>query len=158
MRSRAILVCALFVAGLLAGCGTERSEIRLSLQWNTEEEPAPGLFIRLRDGLRVLEYTLDDANRSIGPIGTGSAGTLRVEFTVLLDGRPTGTTGSIELPLRRDWRWGVDFFITVNDPIETCFGCFGSEEYELDPVLGFGPEQRLYVVWGGNSISNPVVY
>ena len=158
MRSCTILACAFLLAVLPAGCGTEKSEIRLSIRGYPQDGPAPELLVRLRDGLRVLEYTLDAETKSVGPIGTGSAGTLSVEFTVLHDGVPTETAGSIALPLKRDWRWGVDFSITVNDPMDTCFGCFGSEEFELDPVLGYDSQQRLYVVWGGHSISNPVVY
>jgi len=39
------------------------------------------------------------------------------------------------------------------DPLATCFGCVGSER-----VTGLAGTAAVWVVWGGNSISAPVVY
>lgn len=156
-RYLTVISMALALAAI-QGCGPERSEVRLSLYRNAAEEPVPELRVSLRDGLRVEEFTLGGSVRSVGPLETGSAGTLHIDFALLADGVPSETSGSIGLPLKPDWRWGVDFHIAVEDPMQQCFGCFGSRSFELDPALGFDEGLMLWVVWGGNSISNPVVY
>ena len=52
----------------------------------------------------------------------------------------------------------MNFHIQEDNPVDVCFGCFGYEEYDLDPILGFGSNMKLWIVWGGNSISDPVTY
>jgi hypothetical protein len=64
----------------------------------------------------------------------------------------------VSLPVKEDWRWGVGFHISAENPEETCMGCGGSKAFDLDPTLGYGPEERLFVVWDGNWISRPVKY
>jgi hypothetical protein len=73
-------------------------------------------------------------------------------------GEQTETSAGIELPLKLDWGWGVDIFIQAGDPTHGCFGCMGAESFELDPSLGYDRDTMLHIVWGGNSISNPVYY
>jgi hypothetical protein len=109
-------------------------------------------------GHRTNTAELDHEKFHAGPYSTAQSGTIRLHFTLLKDGIATATTGEIELGLRKDWGWGVDFIVGNEDPASSCFGCFGSTEFELDPALGYSPDMKLYVSWGGNSISNPVIY
>jgi len=109
-------------------------------------------------GRRTNTVELDGEHISAGPFATAQSGTIRIHFALLKDGVPTSTTGEIQLGLRRDWGWGVGFMVDNESPEGRCFGCFGATEFELDPVLGYSPELKLYVVWGGNSISDPVIY
>ena len=158
MKTVLILTVTVLILCMLSGCGSERSEIRLGLYWDHAEDPDPVYLVRLIDGFNIVEHRLDAERTTLGPLRTSSAGTIRVEFVMLQDGVPTGTSGVLELPLKKDWRWGVDLCIAVDDPVQICFGCMGSESFDLDPVLGYDEEKSLFVVWGGNSISNPVIY
>jgi hypothetical protein len=67
--------------------------------------------------------------------------------------------GRIALDLRKDWGWGIDIYHTDRNPYHMCMGCFG---YESFPILGSayltGDGDSVFVIWGGNSISNPVEY
>jgi len=65
---------------------------------------------------------------------------------------------SIDLELREDWVWGVDIFLTDGNPGTMCFGCAGYEAVAVPDTLVPEATDSLYVVWGGNSISDPVVY
>ena len=157
MNIRVVFVVAACVS-LLTGCLDERAEVRLTVYKDYELNQFPEIDVVIRDGMHASELILNESTPSVGPFGTRKHGELKITCTVLLDGEPTQTRGSIELPLRPDWRWGVDFFIRDEDPAETCFGCFGSKSFELDPKLGYGEGKKFYIVWGGNSISHPVVY
>jgi len=155
-----VLVSLMLISSI--GCSKDRAEIRLGAQRGFESAEGRELRVTVSENdrvfLRDFEFVLSDARPSAGPFSTAHSGTLKIACVVLLDGNETNGRGEIELPLRSDWRWGVDFFISQNDPIDTCFGCFGSRAFALDPALGYGEAEKLYVVWGGNSISDPVIY
>ncbi len=92
------------------------------------------------------------------PFPTPTSGTLQVDV-VLRDS--TGghfTHTSIVLDLRPDWIWEVDLVVGRVNPFETCFGCSGTKSCALDSVYQEVPGDSLYIVWGGTSISHPVVY
>jgi hypothetical protein len=101
---------------------------------------------------------LDSTHTSTGHFDTGTSGTFTITFALMSGGVATTTAGTVDIPLRKDWSWGVDFWLTDTDPAGMCFGCFGSEAFDVDPVLGLAPDVKLWAVWGGNSISNPVTY
>jgi len=67
-------------------------------------------------------------------------------------------TGSLELPLRSDWRYGVTVQVDSTDPARYCLGCIGSLAFALRPGVGRSVRDSLWLSWGGNSISNPVEY
>jgi hypothetical protein len=118
---------------------------RVSLSWS-KQEVFPG-----------RNLVLEKYERE-GPFSTAHSGNIHVDFALLNDGVASSTRGSIELPLRHDWAWGVDFWVSDTNPTSMCYGCMGSLEFPLDPALGYDPSMKLYVFWGGNSISDPVVY
>lgn len=157
MNIRVVFVIAACMS-LLTGCLDERAEVRFTVYKDYELNQVPEIDVFIHDGSHASEFVLNESTPSVGPFGTGRHGDLKIVCVVLLDGQATQTRGSIELPLRSDWRWGVDFFIRDEDPAKTCFGCFGSKSFELDPELGYGEGKKFYIVWGGNSISHPVVY
>lgn len=157
MKIRLILIVALSVTAL-AGCSDERAEVGTTFYHLGGIPEDIELHIELRDNWHQYYYILNNEEPSKGPYLTGGGGVLEVAF-IILDGSYESTTdGVLELPLKPDWRWWIDFHITENDPIHTCWGCMGSIEYDLDPALGYDESMKLYVVWGGNSISNPVIY
>ena len=85
---------------------------------------------------------------------TVTTGTLTVDFTLKSPSQGRLSEGAVELELRNDWRWEVQFHLAEHDPTARCFGCTGAGRFPLasDDTLS------LWVVWGGNSINNPVVY
>lgn len=118
---------------------------RVSVSWS-KQEVFPG------NNLVLEEYERE------GPFSTAHSGNIHVDFALLNNDVASSTRGSIELPLQHDWSWGVFFQVSDTNPTSTCYGCMGSLEFPLDSALGYDPSMKLYVVWGGNSISSPVVY
>jgi hypothetical protein len=123
---------------------------------------------RVEDGgrSRVLnrtDFTSENGRRySAGPFRIATSGTARV--SCILSG--TGAAGSgrattkaaVNLDLRGDFRYGVDCVVAEENPYPDCLGCFGSEAAPLAPGLGLSPSDSLFVLWGGNSIGDPVDY
>ncbi|HEX5131442.1 MAG TPA: hypothetical protein VFX92_03025 [Candidatus Krumholzibacteria bacterium] len=101
---------------------------------------------------------LDSTHTSTGRFDTATSGTFRINFVLLSDGVETTTRGTVDIPLRGDWGWSIDFWLMEEDPADLCFGCSGSTAFDVDSLPGLDPGVKLWVVWGGNSISNPVTY
>jgi hypothetical protein len=70
----------------------------------------------------------------------------------------TIATGAITVPLRPDWLWGVSVRNATSNPAEYCFGCWGSTAVALPPAYRTAGRDSVWIVWGGNSITNPVTY
>ena len=104
------------------------------------------------------DLVLDEPHYYAGPFSTAHSDNIHIDFAVLNNGVASSTRGSLELPLQHDWAWQVDFWVSATDPSLMCFGCMGSLKFPLDPALGYDPSLKLWVDWGGNSISDPVVY
>jgi hypothetical protein len=56
--------------------------------------------------------------------------------------------------------WGYAFTIRVDslDPTRYCFGCLGAHAFPLAAQYRRTVRDSVWVVWGGNSFKNPVVY
>jgi hypothetical protein len=153
------LLCAcLLLPALFTGCSGGEAEVRFSVQSPPGAEDVPNVTVSFRDGDRIRGVELDASNRVSGKYSTKTSGDLEVRCSIATAQGEMPNVGSITLPLKNDWIWGVDFFISTVDPAAGCFGCFGSESFALDPDLGYEEDKKLYIVWGGNSISHPVVY
>jgi hypothetical protein len=152
MKYRRLILAAALPA--LLAC--DEARMRISVQPGPQGDPVVRVSRPTWTGVS-LSMVLDSAQRST-EFETEQSGSIVIPFTLLLNGQDTATSGAVELPLKSDWRWGLDFFLSDADPRATCFGCLGSRAFDVDPVLGLAPEVKLWVVWGGNSISNPVVY
>lgn len=109
-------------------------------------------------GKRQQSAEVDKKQTHVGPFETAHSGTLHIQFQLLNGGSPSTTTGSVDLPIQEDWRWDVDFIVSDRSPMQGCFGCSDAIAFDLDPAFGYTPDFKLWAVWGGNSISNPVVY
>jgi len=142
----------------LSGCGEKKAEVRFGYKTDQGSITLPELRVTVRNDLHTYDFILNNATRTAGPITTPKFGSMHIACTIFLGGVATNTEGSIELSLKPDWIWGVNFHIQENTPVDVCFGCFGYVEYVLVPALGFGSNMKLWIVWGGNSISNPVNY
>jgi hypothetical protein len=88
---------------------------------------------------------------------TRTRGALEVDVEVETDGGLVAS-GTLELPLEPDWRWNVSLFLDERNPHETCIGCFGYRSFPVLESYRTSPAESLWMTWGGNSISSPVVY
>jgi hypothetical protein len=113
---------------------------------------------------RAWEFKQSDLRResnghmTTGEVETPLTGTAFVRFWVQGTDGTTVSEGLVELPLKPDWRWEVILGPSIKDPLEGCFGCFGSKAFPLHAAYRFTAEESFWVSWGGNSIKHPVVY
>jgi len=112
----------------------------------------------------------------IASFTTESTGDLEATFVLSDSLEDSISFGKINLSLKPDWIWGISFYITPKNPCPISFGCFGSISFELKeayrdtiiknytnvPIEASYAEtlfiDSLYLLWSGNSISNPRVY
>jgi hypothetical protein len=92
------------------------------------------------------------------PVQTPASGTLVVRAVLTTADAMVLATGETQLVLESDWRWGVTVWWTNRDPALDCFGCSGRVAIAIPDELRTSPADSLYIVWGGNSIRNPVIY
>jgi hypothetical protein len=147
---------------VLAACG-EEAEISVSADLGPRLTTEM-LTVFVIDKTRVTRFTGADF-RSEGQslpttarVATSASGPdLEVSFTLTYaDTHLSG--GTVFLPRRSDWRWHVTVSAATTSPEEGCFGCLGSQAFELAQSYRAPGRDSIWLVWGGNSISNPVVY
>jgi hypothetical protein len=148
---------AVLVLFLLSGC-RESSRIsavaRLDPPLTTEM-----LTVTIQDDSRGWTWRGSDFQSSLDlptpttrERETGTRGEIEISFRLQMSG-DTVSEGRVKLPLRSDWRWGVQVVSATSDPGEACFGCTGSKAFPLAPEYR-GPERdSVWLVWGGSSIS-----
>lgn len=79
---------------------------------------------------------------------TRNAGTLNVRFVV---GAPdTLAVGEIELPLMKDWQWGVAAHVSDRNPMDDSF-CVEAKSFPLRRAIPNA--DSLYIAWGGSQLS-----
>lgn len=84
---------------------------------------------------------------------TGTRGEIQFSFRLEAKGE-TVSEGSVSLPLRADWRWGIQVVSATADPGKACFGCTGSKAFRLAPEYR-GPERdSVWLLWGGHAIGD----
>lgn len=153
---------AIALAGLLVGCANGESGIRFGVRGDVETL-RPLLEISATSGDWSLSLDGNDIDTAGSPhtsreFETPRSGVLKVEAVLRRPGEPVLTAGFIELEIRDDWVWGVDVFLTDENPAQTCMGCLGHEAFPIPAGLTAEPNDSLFLVWGGNSIKDPVVY
>lgn len=99
-----------------------------------------------------------DAPDASAPVPTPDQGMLEVRAVLTTDDGALLASGATQLVLESDWRWGVTVWWTNRDPALDCFGCTGRLAIPIPESLRATPADSLYIVWGGNSIRNPVIY
>jgi len=90
---------------------------------------------------------------------TVTSGDLEIDIDFTDDKDSVLSNGELTLPLKPDWEWMIMINFTTRQLTgKGCRGCDGFEEIAVPESLKFAEGMRLFIVWGGNSISNPVVY
>lgn len=102
--------------------------------------------------------TVQEGHLTAGPFETATTGELTITGTLVDEEGTALGQATLSLPLEPDRRYGVWIVVGSGDPTAGCMGCAGSRSFPLAPVAGCAPGVALAVVWGSNSISNPVVY
>lgn len=165
MPTRLLLLLATVPLLLASDCYDDRDRALVSFALFPASEQgieADLVTIRFDDGRSARTVTGEDFSGGPGRLGTRefetrTSGTLTVDVT-LADAGGTFAAGEVEIPLRSDWRWGVSLHLGDDNPHDRCFGCFGYESFAIAEAHRDSPADSLWVVWGGNSISDPVVY
>ncbi|HET9983811.1 MAG TPA: hypothetical protein VFQ38_09500 [Longimicrobiales bacterium] len=163
MRRRLLRAVALLGT---TGCGVlghdGKAQVTFGLQGDlpsaaygtTIHVQAPGW----RRTITKADFARPDAPNHTPAFDTPAAGPLRVDFVVEDSARRPVSSGAVELALRSDWIWGIEFWVASENPTRTCFGCAGYRAFPIAEAYRRTPADSLYVVWGGNSIENPVVF
>jgi len=122
------------------------------------------LTVTVRDGGKVWAWDGSDfrlrgtsGTPTTPVVGTRAQGEIEVRYQLRASGQLL-SQGAVVLPLREDWRWGVGIHAATSDPRLLCFGCVGSQAFALAPDFRPPGRDSIWVVWGGNSISHPVIY
>ena len=159
-RARPLALAAALLAWLPVACRTAE-EARVGVTYyDAPRLPRDLLTVTVSDGGAVRELRGDRIGRPGEPapeLPTRRAGTLRVAFRFAAGGA-TVSEGAAEVPLRGDWRYGFDIMVDSLDPTRACFGCIGRRAFPLPAEYRRSPRDSVWLVWGGNSIRNPVIY
>lgn len=151
---------AALAAFVLLACG-DRDEATVSVNYvDVPQLPRNLLSVTMSDGARTRVLTLDDVGAP-GQYGrefaTRRQGDLRIGFRFASSGL-TLSEGEATVPLRSDWRYGFDIRVDSLDPTRLCFGCMGARAFPLAAAYRRTAGDSVWLIWGGNSIRNPVIY
>jgi hypothetical protein len=162
LMRRLLLIRLVLLVGPLA-CGDDGALISASGTLSPPLSPAM-LTVTVTDGDRHFVWQGEDFRPRDNATPTTPEANLQstgpdivVEFR-LEDQGELLSKGSITLPRRTDWRWGVTIVNSTSDPRQQCFGCIGSAAFDLAASHRAVDHDSTWMVWGGNSISNPVTY
>jgi hypothetical protein len=89
---------------------------------------------------------------------TGTRGMIDVLFKLLTPQGARVCSGQVSLPLTIDNKYEVILMNQAEDPSRAWWGITGSKSFPLPPADRRSESDSLWVMWGGNSISNPAIY
>lgn len=151
-----VLACLLVAT---SGCGDDEARVSFHGERFAGTNEKPSYRVQYTDGERTRLITPEQlAATLVGPFDTPNHGELWIDVAVLNEEGAALAEGSVVLDLRKDWRWGIGLTIADRSPEENCLGCIGSASFDLSENSPYPDGHKLYVVWLGTSISNPVVY
>lgn len=156
----------LFLIVSISGCSlindkTNIAQVKFRLENTSEnEEQIPVIidFVSHEYFKTITSSDFPDENSSIGPFRVSTSGKLAITARLINSEQEPVVTNVIKLPLHSDLQYSITVYIGSYNPMETCFGCQGSKAVSLDSILNFFATDSLYIVWGSNSIENPVQY
>lgn len=148
---------------ILIGCSPEdTSEIHLSLQGNNTILRKAIKVEMTAGGLNTTLYGKDfsspDSQLCTKTFITPTSGSIFIKFTLSDAIRGELNSGVITLNAKPDWHWSVDFQLSSENPFNGCFGCVDYKAFPIDSVFQTSNQDSLFIIWGGNSIKNPVIY
>jgi hypothetical protein len=145
---------------LLLGCGSDESRVSVIYEGGARV-PSEELQVTIEEPSHHLTFeagNLSSPTVTVVPsLRTSSRGSLQIDYT-MIDGTTQMSSGGVNLDLRPDWEWGVSIQADSLNPVQRCFGCFGSKPFPLLSQYRRNARDSIWVTWGGNSISHPVIY
>jgi|GEM_PF-2114039 len=156
---------SIIIIGMICACSFE-NDARVSFQFSAEPADttySDTLRVQFSDGQRTRSVyvpgflTLSNPFRT-EDFYTENSGELRIKFWVFEETEDSIAFGKVALNLERDWSWSVRFYRGEMNPFYACFGCSGYRSFPIDTAYQITGADSIYVIWGGNSISNPVIY
>lgn len=170
-KSSSLIFISLVV--FLASCsifGTDDKKAETQFSAESDLLSNQTLNVSFTDGNKSKSFSNQDfqtrENPTIGELATSVAetstdGQLTIEFQ-LFDSETEQqlSGGNFQLDLKEDWRYSI-YFLSDSaeaDPTNGCFGCGGYFSFDYSTNSSSPDNDSLYVIWGGNYISNPVVY
>lgn len=166
MKSVMIFICIMF----LSGCGI----------FETEEESIIKFGVRKNEMLKNDKISIGvignanplsikgelNNNAAIGSLAwesenyrTANSGSVIIKFEIKTELNKLISKGEISIPLKKDWAWSVEISHSNSDPLIGCFGCVESKSFPiLESEYISNNADSIFIVYGGNSISNPVIY
>ena len=177
-RSRAVLTAAsvlLLTTSTAFRCGAAARLARTVVRVHVDTPSAAcgdgrSISVRLDDGETVRQVGCADATepsasgRATRPYETARRDTLAVRAVLVTAGGDTLASAAARLPLEPDWRWEVHVRVgdTRVDPEPGAMGLAGATSAPLHAAgrrPGSGrPNERLYLFWGGDRLSQELVY
>jgi len=159
---RSLLLPSLVIVSL--GCTEQRATVR-ALASLAPPVDMTMLTVTFREGgrswqARGPEFT-SDASLAVphtSQWNTGTVGSIDITFELMDSAGTVAATGQVSLELRADWAWDIEFSNLTEDPRLRCLSCSGSRAFPLAAGYRASGRDSLWVVWGGNSISHPVLY
>lgn len=165
MRRIVIVILAL---GVVCSCCTKKHCALARVHLVKDPLLTPSMLeVAMSDGRSAWNFDSEDfvedpafADAWSGPeVETRTSGTLEVRFSFCDTLGQIVSQGEVTISLRTNWRWSIDLFRASEDPIQMCLGCFDSRSFViLDSTFVESEDDSVFVVWGGNFISDPVVY
>lgn len=154
---------SLFFISIIIGCSSEDvSELQFSIQGNTSIL-RKALRVEIASGgwsktLHGADFGSLDSPVHTKSFVTPTSGSMLIRFTLSDSIRGDVDSGTITLEAKPDWRWSVDFVLSSSNPFNSCFGCLAYSAFPVDSVFQISNQDSLFIIWGGNSIKNPVIY
>lgn len=156
----------MFIVSSFVGCSIfdndDSSEVQLSIHGNTETLKKV-INIELNangwnKSLNGSDFGTSNSSNYTQSFVTPKSGNLQVKFTLLDSTGIKLNAGVIYLPIKSDWRWSINFVLSKYNPFYHCFGCIGYSSFGINSEFQSTKDDSLFIVWGGNSIKNPVIY
>lgn len=164
MKFLSVLIAIIFFCGCsVFNTDDELSQVRFSLSNNSSFNGKLPLQIDMEAPnqekiITASDFNKPNASRVIGPFPTSSSGSLLVNAELFDQQNSVVTSTTIELPLKPDWEYDITVAVGPNNPFFQCFGCQDYQAVPISDELAFSESDTLYMLWGGNSISQPVDY
>ncbi len=103
------------------------------------------------------EDTFNQTTFGTGRFPSTTDGTLEVDFRFADSDGLRIASGTFELELKPDWWWGITFRLSNSDPTLGCFGCLRVFAFPIS-ASARTPQDSLWVVVGGNTLDNSLVF
>ena len=154
-----ILLFIIFFSGCSLFDEEKDAQVEFRLENNSMYEGELPIRIDFSSPSQSENLTASDFSGTkffVGPYKTATSGTLKIVVQLLYTNDKVEVSETVKLPLKSDWKYGITVAVGPTNPINLCFGCQASKAVAINSKLNFPETDSLFIVWGGNSISNPV--